>query len=206
MVTTNKFVPASTWKLVLVIICGMLCGACGYGMFSPEARQQAKKSDQYLKVLRSLMVKSNTFEWKFLSSSIIVQALPYNHALQKVAEHRFYGSATFTEETSAWLKPYRSFPAQPTVILMGLYTQDLAEDDVTKTKRFRPRLLSSDGRTLEPLEIKRYGRDNPFIRDHFPIFNPWEEVFMVKFAEDRTTTPLTYQLCWPGGVQTLTLK
>ena len=206
MTIANKILPASTWKLVMVITCGALLSACSYGMFSPEAAQRAKSSEQYLKLLRSLMVKSDTFEWKYLASSIIVQALPYNQVLQEAAEHRFYGSPAFTKETSAWLKPSRSFKAQPTIILMGLYTQNLAENDVTKTKRFRPRLLTSDGRTLEPLEIKRYERDDPFIRDHFPIFNPWEEVFMVKFAEDRTTTPLTYQLYWPGGVQTLTLK
>ena len=94
------------------------------------------------------------------------------------------------------------------VVLLGLLTQYITADDLIKLGRFRPTLVTSDGRVLTPMELKRYGRDAVFIRDHFPIFNPWEEVYLVRFDSSANRHPgrVEFRLEWPGGVQTLFLN
>ena len=196
-------------RLLLVFIIGLGLTACDKGPFSPEARQQSENLNQYMRTLKSALTVDDTFEWRTLSSGLIIRALPYAPAVSQAANQRFADDPTFQKEAGAWNRVSKR-SAQPVVILMGIYIQDLAEKDITKLGRFRPRLKTADGRLLQPLEIKRYGRDSVFIRDHFPVFNPWEEVFLVKFnSPDRRgpyAEPLEFVLEWPGGVQTLILN
>lgn len=194
--------------LGLLIVCPGLT-ACSKGPFSPEAKQQAAERDRYLKVLQSALVTDDTFEWNSLSSALIVRALVYAPELAGAAEDRFRDDPTFHKEVSGWRHSPRGAATPPVVILMGIFAPDLKAQDITKLGRFRPRLATDDGRLMSPAEIKRFGRDSVFIRDHFPVFNPWEEVYLVKFDSPGrawSSNPLDFRLEWPGGVQTLLLN
>lgn len=194
--------------LGLLIFCPGLT-ACSTGPFSPEARQQAGQRDRYLKALQSGLVADDTFEWSSLSSALIVRALPYTAQLAGVAEDRFRDDPTFYNEVSSWSRLPGGAAGPPVIVLMGLFAPDLKAGDITKLGRFRPRLAAADGRIMSPAEVKRFGRDSVFIRDHFPVFNPWEEVFLVKFASPGpagSSGPIDFRLEWPGGAQTLLLN
>lgn len=193
--------------LSLLLACPGLT-ACSKGPFSPEAKQQAAERDRYLKALQSALVTDDTFEWNSLSSALIVRALAYTPELAGAAEDRFRDDPTFRDEVSGWRYSARGAAAPPVVILMGIFAPDLKAQDITKLGRFRPR-LAAGGRLISPAEIKRFGRDSVFIRDHFPIFNPWEEVYLVKFDSPGrawSSGQLDFRLEWPGGVQTLLLN
>ncbi|MDL2226249.1 hypothetical protein LJB86_01130 [Deltaproteobacteria bacterium OttesenSCG-928-M10] len=193
--------------LTLVLFC---LAACDKGPFSPEARRQSAALDQYVKMLQANLVVDDTFEWNTLSSALIVRVLPYNQEVSRAADLRFASDKTFHTETAAWDRAPGRKARPPVTILLGLFTQDLKAKDVMEMERFRPRLKTAGGRILEPLEIKRYGRDHVFIRDHFPIFNPWEDVYLVKFqGPSRSADTYDRQeflLEWPGGTQTLILN
>ncbi len=194
------------FSLLTLIIFSLTLSACGRGPFAPEARQQAAELTQYTKLLQSALVTDDTFEWNTVSSALIVRALHYSPRISREAERRYLGDPTFSGETDGWGRLPRRVPGPATVILMGIFAPDLGEKDLTKLGRFRPRLVTPDGRILEPVEIKRYGSNAVFIRDHFPVFNPWEEVYLVKFGSPgRSYGGLDFRLEWPGGVQTLTL-
>ena len=197
-------------RLLLVAVLSLGLTACDKGPFSPDARRQSENLAQYLRTLKSALTVDDTFEWSTLSSALIIRALPYSPAVSQAATQRFADDPTFQKEAGAWNRTSKRNAQPPVIILMGIYTPDLAEKDITKIGRFRPRLKTADGRLLPPLEIKRYGRDSVFIRDHFPIFNPWEEVYLVKFSSPDHrgpySQPLEFALEWPGGVQTLTLN
>lgn len=180
-------------------------GACSKGPFSPEAKQQAAERDRYLRLLQSTLVTDDTFEWNILSSALIVRALPYGPRVARAAEQRFRDDPSFHQEAAGWSQAGRGAAAGPVIILMGIFAPDLKAKDITQLGRFRPRLAAADGRIREPLELKRFGRDSVFIRDHFPVFNPWEEVYLLKFASPGPG-PLDFRLEWPGGVQTLLLS
>lgn len=197
--------------LLIGAVCLLGLTACGKGPFSPEARQQEAEREQYLKTLQAALAVDDTFEWKRLGSALIVRALPYDADVKLAAEQRFAGSASFQKDVSQWMRPVKNSRGEPTVILMGLFAPDLKENDLTKLDRFRPRLRTADGRLLEPVELKRYGRDAVFMRDFFPVFNPWEHVYMVKFAPSSGLSAyyngqLEFVLQWPGGQQSLVLK
>ncbi len=193
--------------LAVVLIAGLGLTACGRGPFAPEAQAQYRALEHYVRLLSANLTVDDTFEWNTLSSALIVRALPYNTVVSQAASARFAGDPTFAAETAGWGSAgHRS--NRTVVVLLGLFTPDLAEKDLTKLGRFRPRLLAADGRILEPVEIKRYGRDAVFIRDHFPVFNSWEDVYLVRFAASglQTDGRLEFRLEWPGGVQTLWLN
>ncbi len=199
----------SPWRLWagLVVLCLALT-ACDKGPFAPEARMQAASRDQYLKLLREYLVTDGAFEWNTLSSALIVRALPYAAAISQAADRRFTGDPTFEREVGTWDRPAKRSSGPPVVVLLGLFSQDITADDLIKLGRFRPALVTSDGRVLAPMELKRYGRDAVFIRDHFPVFNPWEEVYLVRFDVPAHGRPgwLEFRLEWPGGAQTLFLN
>lgn len=205
--TTRALSRLSRFGLILLaLICLSACGK--NGPFSPEARRQSAQWDSYMETLKAAQVIDDSFSWKTLSSALIVRALPYSPTVAGAAEARFSGDPTFTKEVSTWGRTSASQPGAPVVVLMGIFTQDKGEKDVTELGRFRPRLIAEDGRSLAPLAIKRYGRDSLFIRDHFPNFNPWEQVYMVKFpAPSRgwQSGQATFELQWPGGSQRLDL-
>jgi len=201
---------ASLQRLLLAVILSLGLTACDKGPFSPEARQQSESLAQYMRTLQSALVIDDTFTWNTLSSALIIRALPYSPAVSQAAIQRFAHDPTFHKEADAWNLASKRNANPPVIILMGIFTPDLAEKDITKLGRFRPRLKTADGRLLPPLDIKRYGRDSVFIRDHFPIFNHWEEVYLVRFNSPTGSSPysgpLEFVLEWPGGVQTLVLN
>lgn len=183
--------------------------ACSKGPFSPQAKSQAAELDHYLNTLRSVLVTDDTFAWNTLSSALIVRALPYTPMVAKEADYRFQGDPGFSDEVSDWRYLPKGVTGPPVIVLMGIFAPDLKEKDITKLGRFRPRLLAADGRVIKPVEIKRFGRDSVFIRDHFPVFNRWEEVYLVRFASPGPhwpSGPVDFRLEWPGGVQTLILS
>lgn len=197
-------------RLLLVAILCLGLTACDKGPFSPEARRQSESLTQYMRTMQAALVVDDTFEWNTLASALIIRALPYSPDVAQAATQRFADDPTFHKEAGTWDRTSKRNANPPVVILMGVFTPDLAKKDITKLGRFRPRLKTADGRLLQPLEIKRYGRDAVFIRDHFPIFNPWEEVYLVKFTSPSGrhpySAPLEFVLEWPGGVQTLILN
>jgi hypothetical protein len=182
-------------------------GPLSRGPFSPEARARAAAGDQYQALLTANMVSDETFKFETLSSAIILRVLRFSPAVEAAAAGRFSGDPIFSRETRGW-SSVNGTAGPGVVVLMGLFAPDLAENDVVVGGRFRPRLQTPDGRVLAPAEIKRYGRDKNIIRDYFPVFNPWEEVYLVRFAPPAGTSfygDLKFRLLWPGGAQTLTL-
>jgi len=196
--------PSSICRFGGVLILLLALSACGRGPFAPEARRQAAEQDYYMKVLQAALVSDDTFEWNTLSSALIVRALNYSGPVRAEAERRFAEAPPFRKDSAEWLRTPNRRSAEPVVILMGLFTPDLKEKDIVSIGRFRPRLMTPDGKTIAPLEIKRYGRDSVFMRDYFPIFNPWEEVYMVSFpSAGLSAGTIDFRLQWPGGVQSL---
>ncbi len=193
--------------LLLLIVGGTLAlSSCQSGPFSPEARAQAKALNQYKALLEANLLNDETFDWDSLSSALILRVLPYNKQIDQAAQYRFYNDPNFTRERKIWVARPKSLK-ETQVFFFGLFTRDLKAEDLTEKKRFRPELLTPAGHLLEPLALKRYGRDNPFIRDTFPVFNPWEDVYMVAFPLDTNVSgsPLEFILQWPGGTQNLVL-
>lgn len=188
------------------------------GLSAPEMAESPKlfsqwkpgKQDEgYLVALKSAIVEDRVYDWDTLASAIIVRAMPFSPTVAQAAESMHGGSPYYLKEINSWGKNSAFKPGEPVVVLLGLYSPSLGEKDVTRLERFRPVLVTEDGRALAALEIKRYGRAATFVLDHFPIFNKWEEVFMVRFpapAKSWQRGPLTFQLEWPGGTQHLTLK
>lgn len=167
-----------------------------------------EKDEKYLTVLKSALVEDRVYSWNTLASAVIVRALPYSARVAGAAEYMHGDRPFFYNEVGRWGRNAAFKPGAPVVVLMGLYAPGLREKDVTKLERFRLRLAAPDGRLLEPLEIKRYGRASVFIGDHFPVFNHWEEVYMVKFPSPGSNWQsgrLSFQLDWPGGSQHLSL-
>lgn len=190
--------------IFLVLLAAALLSACGKGPFSPEAMRQSQERDSYLKLLKDHLIADDTFEWDTLSSALIVRILPYKGDVRRSAENRFFEAPPFKTETASWDKRRKNGSAAPVIILLGFYNQSLKEKDITKDQRFRPRLQLPDGRVLTPFAIKRFGRDKAFIRDYFPVFNPWEEVYLVKFDPPaRLNGTVNFLLEWPGGTQSL---
>lgn len=180
------------------------------GGFAPfRDWKPTEKDEQYLDLLRSAAVEGRAYNWNTLASAIIVKALPYSPQVAAAAEHMHGGRPYFSNETGRWGLNSAFTPGAPVVVLMGLYVPDLKEKDVVKLERFSPVLIAGDGRELKPLAIKRYGRASDFIRDNFPVFNHWEEVYMLKFpapSKSWQRGTLLFRLSWPGGAQDLTLK
>lgn len=188
-------------RLSLTVLWLVPLVACATGPFSSQAFRQARAGAEYLETLRANLSVDDSFRWESLSSALIVRALPYNQVVRQAAESRFADDQIFLRETEAWLKPIKG--QEPLVIIMGLFAPDLDDEDVTELGRFRPYLQGPDGRELRPESIERYGRDIALIRDHFPLFNPWEEVFVLRFAP--VAEPAEFILRWPGGRQSLAL-
>lgn len=169
----------------------------------------SQKDERYLAVLKSTMVEDRVYSWNTLASAIIVRALPYSPTVAQAAEYMYGDSPYYHNEVGRWGRSSAFKAGAPVVVLLGLYSPKLGEKDLTKLERFRPILMTADGRALAAIEIKRYGRASTFVQDHFPVFDHWEEVYMVKFpapAKSWQTGPLTFRLEWPGGTQNLTLN
>lgn len=217
-------------KMILVFLflfAALALAACGKngaespladGLSAPETTKPSKlfgqwkpgqQDESYLAALKAAIVEDKVYDWDTLASAIIVRALPFSPTVAQAAESVHGGSSYYHKEINLWGRNSAFKPGAPVVVLLGLYSPNLGEKDVTRLERFRPVLVTEDGRALAALEIKRYGRAKTFIMDHFPIFNNWEEVFMVKFpapAKSWQRGPLTFRLEWPGGSQHLTLK
>ena len=199
---------ASVLRLATLLLILSAFMACNRGPFSMEARQQSAALDQYVKTLQTHFTVNDTFEWNTLSSALIVRLLPYNQAVRQAADARFSSDPAFHTETAAWNKIPGRKKARPVTILMGIFTPDLKAKDVIERERFRPRLKTPDGRLVKPLNIKRYGRDDVFIRDHFPVFNIWEDVYLLQFQplSSSASDHLEFVLEWPGGERTVILN
>ncbi|UQZ89979.1 hypothetical protein C4J81_12505 [Deltaproteobacteria bacterium Smac51] len=195
---------------LLMIVVSVLALAGCRPVSSLETFVQPTPREEYQDFLTSKIVSDDTFNIKTLSSALIVKALFYGQDVDARARLLFHSDPIFSKETSDWGRTPKGAYGPPVVILMGLFAPDLGEKDVTKLGRFRPKLRTMDGRVLSPTSIKRFGRDSTFVRDYFPAFNPWEEVFLVKFnpltSRGYYTSRLEFILEWPGGVQTLILN
>lgn len=174
---------------------------------------QATPLDEYKAFLKSGITKSKTIDMEALSAAVIVKALPFTQAVETRARLLFQADPIVTRELAGWRHNPKDKRQAPFIVIMGLFAPDLGEKDITETGRFRPRLKTPGGGTvLDAAEIKRYGRDSVFMRDYFPVFDPWEEVFLIKFDPAYSlgifsTNPEHYEfiLEWPGGAQILTL-
>lgn len=178
-------------------------GGGPFGEWKPTGQDE-----RYLELLKASLVEDRVYSWNTLASAVIVRALPYSPQVAGAAEARYGDRPTFINEVGRWGRTSAFRPGAPVVLLVGIYSPQLGEKDLTHLKRFRPTLLSADGRELEPLEIKRYGRHATFVTDYFPVFDHWEEVYLLKFpapARSWQAGDLLFKLHWPGGTQQLSL-
>ncbi len=168
----------------------------------------ANPREDYQAFLNSKIKADEVFNMKTLSSALIVKALLYNQDVEARARLLFQADPIFNRETSGWNRAPRDAYGRGIVVLMGLFAPDLGEKDLAEG-RFRPGLKTPGGRILKAAEIKPYGRDSAFVRDYFPAFDPWEEVFLVKFnspdSSPNSASQCEFMLEWPGGLQTLPL-
>lgn len=188
--------PLLLVALIIPLLCSCSATVADLANNSPREEYQA--------FLHSRVSTAKAIDLKTLSAGLVLKALPFSQNVESRGRLLFLGDPQFTAETAAWKR------GGPIIILMGLFTPDLGEKDVTATGRFRPALKTPDGAILKPLAIKRYGRDSVFMRDYFPAFDPWEEVFVISFDPGRSAgdfDPAAYEfiLEWPGGVKTLPL-
>lgn len=203
---------AALLRGLLLLLAGIpLASSC-----SAELKTMARTSPQeeYRAYLQSNISTAKAIDLETLSAAVIVKALPYSPSVETRARLLFHSAPVFIQETRAWRRAPQGQSGTPLILLMGLFAPDLGEKDVTETGRFRVRLhlKTPEGVTLTPVEITRHGRDSVFMRDYFPAFDPWEEVFVLKFAaNDRAEILQNLANCefileWPGGTEILPLK
>ncbi len=192
--------------LVIALLVPFLAGCGSAGL---KTLSGVSPREDYQAFLRSKIKVDEAFSLKTLSSALIVKTLVYSQDVEARAGLLFQGDPAFRRETSGWKGaapgPYGSGVA----VLMGLFAPDLGEKDLAEG-RFRPVLKTAGGRIIKAAEVKPFGRDSAFVRDYFPAFNPWEEVFLVQFnlpdVSADYASPYEFILEWPGGVQTLPLE
>lgn len=191
--------------LIIALLVPLLaaCASANLGVLTATTPRE-----DYQALLNSKIKTDDVFNMKTLSSALIVKALLYSQDVEAEARLLFQGDPIFNRETSGWNQAPKDVYGPRVVVLMGLFAPDLGEKDLAEG-RFRPGLKTPGGRVLKAAEIKPYGRDSAFVRDYFPAFDPWEEVFLVKF-NPPVSSPYSASQCefileWPGGLQTLPL-
>ncbi len=190
----------------LIMTALLLLGGCsGSGA---SALLESSPREEYQAFLRTKIVSAKAFDFETASPALVVKALPYDRETEERAVSLFHADPLFSRETDSWnrVPPKGKGPVQ--IVLMGLFVPDLKEKDI-KNGRFRPALKTPEGRILRAADIKRHGRDSAFARDYFPVFDRWEEVFVVKFqmpAGALRPSQCEFMLEWPGGTETVPLS
>jgi hypothetical protein len=162
-------------KLVLALSLVAALTGCASGPLEPSRRELEANRRAWLKEVRSAFVSDKIYELTDKGDvlPLFINALPLDDGVMAEARKLWGTDPRFVEKTNAWLAKGRI------VVLVGLYTRDLQQDDLLKNDRFRVSLRSNGGLKAPPTGKELVKFD--LITDFFPLFNPWEQVLAVSF-------------------------
>lgn len=201
-----KIDARQVYGLLIVVLLGLALGSCGAA--ERKALTSNAPHEEYAAFLRVKIAADKNFDFDTLSSNLIVKALVYSPEVEARARLLFHGDPLFNREVDSWRRASAGSSKTRLVVVMGLFAPDLNEKDVEEG-RFRPALVMADGHLVRAADIVRYGRDSVFARNYFPVFDPWEELYAVKFDLPLSSPQGAadgFIVEWPGGVARLTLS
>ncbi|MDR0356120.1 MAG: hypothetical protein LBJ64_10375 [Deltaproteobacteria bacterium] len=187
--------PAS---LLAVAFLAAVLSACSVGPMEPGRRALDARRVSWAELTSKAMVSDSIYDLTDAGDilPLTVRALPLTDPVLQRMRELWGGDRRLMDKADEWLKAGRL------VILVGIYTRDVTEDDLIKDRRFRLS-LRADGslkRTADKPELLK----GSFLKDYFPIFNPWERVVVVSFPGQWNKNPVLI-LDWPGGSRELDL-
>jgi hypothetical protein len=186
--------------LKALIIFGLLVtwGACASGPLDPSRRALEARHQNWIKVIQGALVTDQIYELTNQGDvlPLMVNALPLDDRVLAEARNLWGTDPRFMEKLNSWLAKGRI------VVLVGLYTRDLHEDDLLKNNRFRLSIRTNNGLKTDS-KNKELLKQN-YIVDYFQVFNPWERVVAISFDGLWTQNPILVLDC-PYGTREINL-
>jgi hypothetical protein len=185
--------------LVLAVWCALsaLVG-CASGPMDPSRRALEARHQNWIKVLQKSTSTDKIYELTDQGDilPILVTALPLDDLVLAEARNLWGTDPRFMEKLNSWLSKGR------VVVLVGIYTRDLREDDVIKNNRFRLSLKTNSG--LKTDSTNKELLHQSYLVDYFQVFNPWERVVAVSFDGLWNQNPILVLDC-PYGTREISL-
>lgn len=172
--------------------------ACSSGPLDPGRRALEEKRREWVEYARSVSVYDSLYDLTDRGDvlPLTIRALPLTDPLLARARAMRAGDARFSEALDAWLEAGRL------VVLVGVYSRDLKDDDLIKNGRFRF-AVRAEG-TLKSYAAAGTLQKETFLLDYYPVFNPWEKVVALSFPGGWDRDPVLI-VEWPSGSRELRL-
>ncbi|MDR2300825.1 MAG: hypothetical protein LBF38_02130 [Deltaproteobacteria bacterium] len=183
----------------LIIFCVLaVLGGCASGPLEPSRRALEARHRNWIKVIQGALVSDRVYELTDDGSvlPLIVNALPLDDRVLAEARNLWGTDPRFMEKINSWLSKGRI------VVLVGLYTRDIHEDDIIKDNRFRLSIRTNNG--LKTASKNKELIKQNYIVDYFQVFNPWERVVAFSFDGLWTENPILVLDC-PYGTREINL-
>jgi hypothetical protein len=184
---------------ILVLLCAIAAFAgCSSGPLEPSRRALEARHRHWIDLIRKNVTSDKIYELTDQGAvlPLLVNALPLDDPVLAEARNRWDADPRFMEKLNSWLSKGRI------VVLVGLYSNDIHEDDLLKNNRFRLSLRTNGGLKTDP--ISKELLKGAFLSDYFQIFNPWEKVLAVSFDGLWTQNPILVLDC-PYGSREISL-
>ncbi|MDR3134475.1 MAG: hypothetical protein LBU69_00085 [Deltaproteobacteria bacterium] len=169
--------------LFLAAALSTLVVACSVGPMEPARRQLEAKHQDWIRLLQATSVSDEIYELSNLGNvlPIMIKAIPLSDQVLTEARNLWGKDPRFMGQLNSWLSKGKI------VVLVGLYTRNIHEDDVLVNNRLRVSLQTADNRIINPANKEQLKTD--VLDDYFPIFSPWELVFAFSYDGQWSQNP-----------------
>jgi hypothetical protein len=172
--------------------------SCTTGPMEPGRRALEAKHQAWVELSHKSLVTDRIYELTDQGDvlPIMIDALPLDDQVLAKIRELWGDDPRLKGKIDSWLAKGRI------VVLAGLYTRDVTEDDLMKNNRFRFSLRTGGGLKTEP-KAKEIVKGS-LIEDYFQIFNPWAKVVALSFDGLWDQNPVLV-LDWPYGSREVAL-
>jgi hypothetical protein len=193
----NNFCLVLKLLIALILVLGLF--GCSVGPMELGRRALEAKHQTWIDLLQNAKVSDKIFELTDNADILptLVDAQPLDDRTLTEACNLWGTDTRFREKLDSWLAKGRI------VVIVGLYTKDLNNDDLIKNNRFSFTLRTNGGLKTEPNNKELV--KTIFFKDYFPLFNPWQKVVALSFDSQWTQNPILV-LDWPYGSREISLK
>ncbi|MDR2366576.1 MAG: hypothetical protein LBF58_00460 [Deltaproteobacteria bacterium] len=189
-----------TLKALAIVGFVVAVAGCAVGPMDPGRRQLEAKHRNWIDLIQNTAVSDKIYELTDRGDvlPIMLNALALDDRVLAEARNQWGVDPRFMEKINTWLSKGRI------VVLVGLYTRDIQDEDILKNNRFRLSLRTGGGLKTDSTN-KELLKGN-FVVDYFPIFNPWEKVLAVSFDGLWDQNPILVLDCPYGSREISLLK
>jgi hypothetical protein len=183
----------------LVILFGLLFSfGCNFGPLEPGRKAIFNERENWLELTKSRLVSDEVFYTtnKGDISPVLINALPLSETILVRGKSLWPEDKHYKATLEKW------FAKGQLVVLVGLYANNLKNDDLLKDERFRF-YLEQAGQKIASSNIQIANKK--FLADYFPVFNHWEIVLAVSFQASWGAEP-RLNVQWPTGTRQLDLS